>query len=149
MTVKNTETWEPPVLPPLPDMTGWGTADLEGLALKRCIARGDTQQSRDKQPVACRRCLQEVVTGRDPLASMDAAKLFTLLPDSAGPTHRLLLRILQDGGERDLRDLMKLAGGREELSETNASARLRDLRQYGYPIARRVHQGRPLYRLAL
>jgi biotin operon repressor len=138
------EEWSPPVLPPMPDTTGWGAADLERLALERCTLRGDTQQRRGREPVACRRCLQEALTGVDPLLAADVGGLFRLLPDSAGPTHRRLLTILADRGERDLRTLMELT----EASETNCSARLRDLRQYGYPIARRVHQGRPLYRLA-
>jgi hypothetical protein len=147
------EEWSPPVLPALPDTTGWGTADLEALALERCRLRKDTQRQRGKEPVACKRCLQEALIGRDPLTPPDGqpVTILTLLaaipPPATGfsPLHRRLLEILVDRGERDLRTLQEMTSA----SETNCSARLRDLRKYGYPVARRKEGGRPLYRLAV
>jgi hypothetical protein len=147
---------------PLPDTTGWPTADLETLALERCLARQThTQQHRGKELVACRACLQEVLIGRYPL-DFDAGPvdLTELLRQVPPPTkgwsllHLALLRVLCDRQWHALKELEAgVAADRppgEEWTQTNISARLRDLRQYGYPIPQQTIKGRgACYRLAV
>lgn len=149
MTV--TDKWPPPP-GPLPDTTGWPVPQVEALALERCQARRDTQR-RDitdhNKPMACKRCMTEALMGEDlTLAAgpVDLADLYRKIPKPAtgwSVTHERLMELLAPRRELELRQLMEATGA----TETNCSARLRDLRQFGYPITRRMEAGRPLYGL--
>jgi hypothetical protein len=158
------EEWAAPADPgPLPDTTGWSVDRLETLALERCGPEGRKHTLRTRgggsnEKVACRSCLQEALTGKNPLAvdggPVDIAVLLAQFPPpdkGFGKTHRALLEALADRGRRDLRDLQQAVttSDGEPLTETNLSARLRDLRQFGYPIGRKMEGGRPLYWLAV
>jgi hypothetical protein len=146
------QEWTPPTLDPLPDTTGWTPAALEELALERCKARGHRPRGTRTDPVACKRDLQEVLTGRDPLAEagpVDLGELFKAIPPPAKGwlvLHRRLLEVLASREEFELEGLQTALGG--EWTTESISARIRDLRGFGYPIARRTQTGsRPLYRL--
>jgi hypothetical protein len=146
---------------PLPDTKGWPTDDLEALALERCKARTThTLRHRGKEEVACAPCCQEVLTGRYPLdfpgGPVDLAELLRQVPPPTkgwSKLHLALLRVLCDRQWHALAELeAEVARDRpagEEWTQTNISARLRDLRQYGYPVPQRVIRGKASYRLAL
>jgi hypothetical protein len=132
--------------PPLRTSAPSSAAQLEAEALQACKTAGHTQQRRAGQPVACSYCLRRVVVGPDVPASRT-------LPVGAGTLHRLLADILADGGEYRLDQLTRKANERRGLhqppyTETNISARLRDLRGWGWPVRQRTVKGTgALYKL--
>lgn len=149
---KDAEEWGPPPLPPLPDTTGWTVAQLEALALDRCIAAGDTQL-RDRanagRPMACKRHQLEALHGRDPYAGeapidVDALYKLTPPPDKGwSQLHDRLLRICADRVPRDLEEIAALAA--TGTTSENVSARIRDCRKAGYPMRRKMIDGRARY----
>ena len=149
--------WHPPTLPPLPtDIATPGVHvpvdRLESVALGRCKLRGDTL--RENGTLACKRCMTEVLTGRDPLTTeagpIDVdALLGQFPPPGKGWTrvHRRLLEVLADRNPRDEKAIKALCG--DGYATDSIPARLRDLRQFGYPIGRKTEAGRSMYWLAI
>lgn len=153
----------PPPLPPLPDdLATLPVARLAALALERCRARpGHTQRHSGlggKETIACKPCSQEVLTGRYPLGEggpVDLAELLAAIPPP--PTgfsrvHRALLELLADREQRPLPTLEALLVERGVLAEdgrpytvASITARLRDLRKWGYPVERRLEGRTPVY----
>jgi hypothetical protein len=148
----------PTPLPPLPDdlMTIRGAA-LDALALERCGLRGHATRHSGlggRERVACKLCLQEVLTGRYPLGDDTAADIDALLaavpppPTGFAPVHRALLEALADREPRPLPSLEAIllergvrASDGEPYTVASLTARLRDLRGFGYPVERK--HGRP------
>lgn len=162
-TTPAAEEWAPPVLPPLPDTKGWSVERISELALERCRLREGHKQPLDPAVpglrMACKRCRQEALLGRDPLAAagpVDLAALYDAIPPpdkGFSHLHRRLLEVLAGRDEYDLQTLQGLVEGGGQSPEgyttESISARLRDLRKMGYPIARRVDTSEALSRRVL